>query len=59
MLGPTWQNRLYQLTGTTQLTADCDFPRPGDARPVTIETAIFDRLRDAGRTAGYYYHAEP
>ena len=59
MLGPTWQNRLYQLTATTQLTADCGFPGPDDPRPVTIETAIFDRLRDAGLTAGYYYHDEP
>jgi phospholipase C len=59
MLGPTWQNRLYQLTGTTQLTPDCDFPRPGEPRPVTIETTIFDRVREAGLTAGYYYHDEP
>ena len=59
MLGPTWQNRLYQLTGTTQLTADCDFPKPGEPRPVRIQTAIFDRVRAAGLTAGYYYHAEP
>jgi phospholipase C len=59
MMGPTWQNRLYQLTGTTQLTPDCDFPGPGEPRPVTIETAIFDRVRGAGLTAGYYYHDEP
>ena len=29
------------------------------ARPCTIETAIFDRVREAGLTAGYYYHGEP
>lgn len=59
MMGPTWENRLYQLSGTTQLMENCDFPRDGEARPVTIETTIFDRVRDAGLTAAYYYHASP
>lgn len=26
---------------------------------MTIETAIFDRVRGAGLTAGYYSHDEP
>jgi len=51
MLGPTWENRLYQLTGTTQLGAV--------ANSVAIETAIFDRLREAGLTAAYYHHGDP
>jgi phospholipase C len=51
MQGPTWENRLYQLTGTTQLG-----PK---SRSVAIETAIFDRLRQAGLTAAYYHHADP
>lgn len=59
MMGPTWENRLYQLTATTQLIDNCDYPKPGERRPVTIETAIFDRVCGAGLTAGYYYHASP
>jgi phospholipase C len=51
MQGPTWENRLYQLTGTTQLGPS--------ARSVAIETAIFDRLRQAGLTAAYYHHGDP
>ncbi len=60
MMGPTWENRLYQITGTTQLDEGwCDFPKEGERRPVLIPTAIFDRVRDAGLTAGYYYHESP
>jgi len=36
MMGPTWENRLYQLSGTTQLMENCDFPRDGEERPVSI-----------------------
>ena len=60
MMGPTWENRLFQLTGTTQLDEGwCDFPKEGERRPVVIPVAIFDRVRDAGLTAGYYYHESP
>jgi phospholipase C len=60
MMGPTWENRLFQLTGTTQLDEGwCDFPKEGERRPVVIPTTIFDRVREAGLTAGYYYHASP
>ena len=59
MMGPTWENRLYQLTGTTQLIDDCDFPGEGEPRPVTIPLAIFDRVLDARLTAAYYYHTSP
>jgi phospholipase C len=60
MMGPTWENRLFQLTGTTQLDEGwCDFPKEGERRPVVIPTAIFDRVREAGFTAGYYYHESP
>ena len=32
MMGPTWENRLYQITGTTQLDEGwCDFPKEGEA----------------------------
>jgi len=60
MMGPTWENRLFQLTGTTQLDEDwCDFPKEGERRPVVIPTTIFDRVREAGFNAGYYYHESP
>src|SRR5215470_18037168 len=59
MMGPTWENRLYQLSATTQLMENCDFPKGDEPGPVTIGTTIFDRVREAGLTAAYYYHAEP
>jgi phospholipase C len=59
MMGPTWENRLYQLTGTTQIMDNCDYPKDAEARPVAIQTTIFDRVREAGLAAGYYYHASP
>jgi phospholipase C len=62
MLGPTWENRLYQLTGTTQVGMDKiidHFPRNDAERPCDIPTAIFDRVRGAGLRAAYYYHGEP
>jgi len=60
MMGPTWENRLFQLSGTTQLDQGwCDFPRESEPRPVVIDTTIFDRVREAGLTAGYYYHDSP
>jgi phospholipase C len=35
MMGPTWENRLFQLTATTQLDEGwCDFPKEGERRPV-------------------------
>lgn len=55
MMGPTWENRLYQLTGTTQV----DMPDCFTERPCDIETAIFDRVRAAGLTTAYYYFGEP
>jgi phospholipase C len=57
MMGPTWENRLYQLAATTQLMDNCDYPKDGDIRPVRIVTTIFDRVRDAGLTSAYYYHS--
>ena len=62
MMGPTWENRLFQITGTTQLDDNwCDFPKDKEEerRPVVIQTTIFDRVRAAGLTAGYYYHESP
>jgi len=59
MMGPTWENRLYQLSGTTQIDMPDGFPTSDEMRPCLIPTAIFDRVRDAGLTAAYYYHGEP
>jgi phospholipase C len=59
MMGATWQNRLYQLTGTTQVPMDQAFPTTDAERPCLIETAIFDRVRDAGLSTGYYHQGEP
>ena len=62
MQGPTWENRLYQLTGTTQVGMDeiiDHFPRTDAERPCAIQTTIFDRVRQAGLRAAYYYHGEP
>ena len=62
MQGPTWENRLYQLTGTTQVGMDeiiDHFPRNDGERPCTIGTAIFDRVREAGLRTTYYHHGEP
>ena len=59
MLGPTWPNRLYQLCGTTDLYASGLFPGPGDPRPCNLQTAIFDRTKEAGLSAAYYSPGEP
>ena len=60
MMGPTWENRLFQITGTTQLDEGwCDFPNAGERRPVVIPLTIFDRVREAGLSAAYYYHESP
>lgn len=59
MLGPTWPNYIYQLCATTDIDYTGTFPGPGDPRPVNLQTAIFDRMSDAGLTSGYYYFGEP
>jgi phospholipase C len=59
MQGPTWENRLYQLTGTTQVDMPDGFPKTDADRPCNISTTIFDRVAAAGLRAAYYYHGEP
>ncbi len=59
VLAPTWPNRLYQLCAQTDLAETGFFPEPGQPRPVNLQTAIFDRVLGAGKTAGYYYFGEP
>ena len=55
MLGPTWPNRMYQLCATTDVTQTGGL----GPRPVHLDTAIFDRMHDAGLTCGYYTWDEP
>ena len=59
MMGPTWENRLYQLSGTTQVDMPDGFPTTDAQRPCIIQTAIFDRVREAGLTTTYYSFGEP
>jgi len=59
MQGPTWENRLYQLTGTTQVDMPDGFPKTDAERPCLIETTIFDRVQAAGLSSAYYHHGEP
>jgi len=59
MQGPTWENRLYQLSGTTQVDMPDGFPKSDADRPCHIQTTIFDRVREAGLRAAYYHQGEP
>jgi phospholipase C len=59
MQGPTWENRLYQLSGTTQVDMTYGFPQSDADRQCDISTTIFDRLAAAGLRSAYYYHGEP
>jgi phospholipase C len=59
MQGPTWENRLYQLSATTQVDMPDGFPKTDADRPCVISTTIFDRAAAAGLRAAYYYHGEP
>jgi phospholipase C len=59
MQGPTWENRLYQLSGTTQVDMPDGFPKTDADRPCNISTTIFDRVMAAGLRTAYYHHGEP
>ena len=54
MQGPTWENRLYQLTGTTQVDMPDGFPKSDADRPCRISTTIFDRARHPNCQANRY-----
>ncbi|MGZ4683208.1 MAG: alkaline phosphatase family protein [Acidimicrobiales bacterium] len=55
----TWPNRFYQLCAATDVDETGFFPAPGGPYPSNLQLAIFDRVREAGLTAGYYYWDEP
>ena len=59
LMAATWPNRFYQLCAATDVDETGFFPAPGAARPSKLELAIFDRLKEANLTAGYYTWGEP
>jgi phospholipase C len=59
LMDATWPNRFYQLCAATDVDATGLFPVAGGQRPSNLELAIFDRVRDAKLTTGYYTWGEP
>jgi phospholipase C len=68
MLGATWPNRFYQHCAATDvddtgiypyLEDAKSLPPPDRTRPSKLDLAIWDRVRDAGLSGGYYYSSEP
>jgi phospholipase C len=59
LMAATWPNRFYQLCAATDIDLTGLSPRPGEPRPSKLKLSIFDRLRAAGLTAGYYTWGEP
>jgi phospholipase C len=59
LLAATWPNRFYQLCAATDVDLTGFFPATGKPRPSNLELAIFDRLKAANLTAGYYTWGEP
>jgi phospholipase C len=58
LMAATWPNRFYQLCAATDVDETGGFPGPGSPRPSKLQLAIFDRVRGAGLTAGYYTWGE-
>jgi phospholipase C len=52
--GATWPNRLYQLSAAADQDVTGPLPDDDTPGPSLITTTIFDRMLDAGLTAGYY-----
>jgi phospholipase C len=59
LLGPTWPNRFYQLSATTDVYETGLFPTDGQPRPSNLDLAIFDRTTEAGLSSRYYSPGEP
>ncbi len=56
----TWPNRLYLHAAATDVDFTGTFLPDGTTGPASkIQTAIWDRLKDAGLTGGYYSYGEP
>jgi phospholipase C len=58
-LGPTWPNRIFTHSATTDIDFTGVYPTGDIPRPVQLDLAIWDRLADAGVSAGYYSIAGP
>lgn len=63
ILGPTWPNRFYQHAAATDVDDSGSWPgappgTPGGSKSA-IQTAIWDRLADAGLTGRYYHDSQP
>jgi phospholipase C len=55
----TWPNRLYQVAAATDVDATGLILPDGTSIPSSnIQTTIWDRLRDAGLTGGYYAYGD-
>jgi phospholipase C len=59
LMAATWPNRFYQLCAATDVDETGLFPAAGAARPSKLELSIFDRVKEAGLSAGYYTWGEP
>jgi phospholipase C len=60
LMAATWPNRFYQLSAATDVDVTGLSPSvTGKPRPSKIQLSIFDRVREAGLTAGYYTWGEP
>ena len=59
LMDATWPNRFYQLCAATDVDATGLFPAQGGHARRTWRLAIFDRLKEAKLTSGYYTWGEP
>ncbi len=59
LMAATWPNRFYQLCAATDVDETLVFPGADQPRPSNLGLAIFDRVRQANLTTGYYTWGEP
>ncbi len=60
LMSATWPNRFYMLCAATDVDeTGGSYPTTLAERPSKLDLAIFDRVRGAGLTTGYYQWGEP
>jgi phospholipase C len=60
LMAATWPNRFYMLCAATDVDeTGSSYPSTIAERPSKLDLAIFDRVRGAGLTTGYYQWGEP
>ena len=60
LMAATWPNRFYMLCAATDVDeTGGSYPSTIAERPSKLDLAIFDRVRGAGLTTGYYHWGEP